>query len=190
MGEFAWATAWRLATVLAEAKGVAGAGMAPLTLRLTGYSRPRTITRCEMEARMTQPYDVEFASQQYQSWLAALKERASLVTHNQSQAMMRAVMHELRRSLDTRSILAIANALPVLPRGIFIDGWSADDVPEPVASAEAFLARVTKALESHHTPPETIVEDVFAVWSENLGKREREEIGGALPEALRPLWPG
>jgi uncharacterized protein (DUF2267 family) len=138
---------------------------------------------------VTQPYDVEFASQQYQAWLAALKDKASLVTHNQSQAMMRAVMHELRHSLDMRSILTIANALPTLPRGIFIEGWSADDVPEPPMSAEAFRARVAKALEAHHTPPETIVEDVFAVWNENLGKRERVAIAGALPTALQPLWP-
>jgi uncharacterized protein (DUF2267 family) len=138
---------------------------------------------------MTQPYEVEFASQQYQAWLSALKEKASLVTHNQSQAMMRAVMHELRHSLDMRSILAIANALPALPRGILVEGWSADDVPDPPVSAEAFHARVVKALESHHTPPATIVGDVFAVWSENVGKRERERIASALPEALRPLWP-
>jgi uncharacterized protein (DUF2267 family) len=139
---------------------------------------------------MTQPYDVEFASQQYQAWLSALKAKAALVTHNQSQAMMRAVMHELRRSLDMRSVLTIANALPALPRGIFIEGWSADDVPESPATAEAFQARVAKALESHHTPPETIVEDVFAVWAENLDKQERAAIAGALPTALRPLWPG
>jgi uncharacterized protein (DUF2267 family) len=138
---------------------------------------------------MTQPYDVEFASQQYQGWLSALKEKASLVTHNQSQAMMRAVMHELRHSLDMRSILVIANALPALPRGIFVEGWLADDVPESPATAEAFLARVVKALESHHTPPATIVGDVFAVWNENLGMRERQQIAGALPEALRRLWP-
>jgi uncharacterized protein (DUF2267 family) len=143
----------------------------------------------ELEAHMTQPYDVEFASQQYQAWLAGLKAKASLVTHNQSQAMMRAVMHELRRSLDMRSVLTIANALPALPRGIFIEGWSADDMPDPPASADAFLARVAKALETHHTPPATIVGDVFAVWAENLDKNEREAIAGALPEVLRPLWP-
>jgi hypothetical protein len=67
-----------------------------------------------------------------------------------------------------RSILAIANALPALPRGIFVEGWSADEVPDPPVSAGAFHARVVKALESHHTPPATIVGDVFAVGASTL----------------------
>ena len=46
---------------------------------------------------MTQPYDVPHASEQYQDWLQALKERAMLQTHNQSQAMFWAVFHELRK---------------------------------------------------------------------------------------------
>lgn len=36
---------------------------------------------------MTQPYDVEFASQHFQKWLVALKEAAMLATLNQPQAM-------------------------------------------------------------------------------------------------------
>ena len=99
---------------------------------------------------MTQPYDVEFASQQYQEWLAALKETASLVTHNQSQAMMRAVMHRLRRSLAPDDVLAVANALPALPRGIFLDGWSLDEERFTPASAKAFTAAVADDLKASY----------------------------------------
>ncbi|MCB1488208.1 MAG: DUF2267 domain-containing protein [Bauldia sp.] len=138
---------------------------------------------------MTQPYDVEFASQQYQEWLAALKETASLVTHNQSQAMMRAVMHRLRRSLAPDDVLAVANALPALPRGIFLDGWSLDEERFTPASAKAFTAAVADDLKAHHVPPDTIVADVFAVWSRHLDGRKAAIVAARLPDVLKPLWP-
>jgi len=73
---------------------------------------------------MTQPCDVAFASRQYQDWLAALKDRASLATDNPAPAMVREVMHYLRRSLPPDDVVVAADALPALPRVIFIEGWS------------------------------------------------------------------
>jgi len=79
---------------------------------------------------MTQPAEVEFASQQFQDWLTALKTRALLQTHNQSQAIMRAVLAELRRYMSTDQVLDFADALPPLPRGIFLERWRpADAMP-------------------------------------------------------------
>jgi len=138
---------------------------------------------------MTQPYDVEFASQQYQAWLAALKETASLVTHNQSQAMMRAVMYRLRRCLAPDDVLAIANALPALPRGIFLEGWSLDEERFVPASPESFTAAVADDLKAHHVPPATITADVFAVWATHLESRKAALVAAHLPDVLKPLWP-
>jgi uncharacterized protein (DUF2267 family) len=91
---------------------------------------------------MTRPYDVEHATKQYQDRLAALKDEASLLTHNQSQAMMRAVMHQLRRSLTSEHVLRIANALPALPRGILLQGWPLDERCDAAAAAEEFYQSV------------------------------------------------
>lgn len=138
---------------------------------------------------MTQPYDVEFASPHYQQWLGDLKQQASLVTHNQSQAMMRAVMHQLRRTLTPDQVLTVANALPALPRGIFIEGWSLDDDRAVPVSSDEFTAWVADDLKSHHVPPESIVADVFAVWARHLDPRQREAIVACLPASLKALWP-
>ncbi len=136
---------------------------------------------------MTQPYDVEFAGGQYQNWLGALKDKASLATHNQAQAM--AVMHRLRRSLPPDAVLAVANAPPALPRGIFIEGWSLDETRQTPASREEFAAWVADDLKAHHTPPETIVGDVFFVWARFLDKRASATSADHLPATLKPLWP-
>jgi hypothetical protein len=44
---------------------------------------------------MTQPHDDLYASKLFQEWLTALKERAMLQTHHQSQAMVRSVLHNV-----------------------------------------------------------------------------------------------
>ena len=137
---------------------------------------------------MTQPYDVVHASRQYQDWLAALKQDASLVTHNQSQAMMRAVMHELRSCLGPDDVLRVANALPALPRGIFLEGWSLADPVRMPASAELFHQGMFDRIKAHHTPPANIVPATFRVWQRFLDPRDAAVIEGCLPDALKPVW--
>jgi uncharacterized protein (DUF2267 family) len=101
---------------------------------------------------MTQPYDVLYASKLFQEWLAALKDRAMLQTHNQSQAIFRSVLHCLRRHMATEQVLIFADALPPLPRGIFIEGWR-PSAPTPVQSASDFLQEIIEDLSPHVIPP-------------------------------------
>jgi uncharacterized protein (DUF2267 family) len=137
---------------------------------------------------MTQPYDILQASKLFQDWLTALKQRALLQTHNQSQAMFRAVLHRLRRHMTSAQVLDFADALPPLPRGIFIEGWRPAE-PAPVDSAEAFTREVVAALAPHHVPPDTIVADVFAVLAEHAEPRAANTMQAQLPAPLKPLWP-
>ncbi len=137
---------------------------------------------------MTQPYEVLQASRLFQEWLTALKERAMLQTHNQSQAMFRAVLHELRRHMSAAQVLAFADALPPLPRGIFIEGWRVGEAA-PLASAEDFLKAVVARLAPHHAPPDTIVADVFAVLAERSEPFNAATMREQLPGPLKPLWP-
>ena len=138
---------------------------------------------------MTQPYDVEFASEQYQKWLIALRDEAMLATLNQAQAMMRAVMEELRDSVSDGDALAIANALPALARGIMLEGWVLGLPKKSVASPEDFHRRLCANLKEHHAPPEDLAEAVFAVWREALSPEKARALYERLPAALRPLWP-
>lgn len=137
---------------------------------------------------MTQPAEVEFASQQFQDWLAALKAKAMLQTHNQSQAIMRAVLAELRRHMTTDQVLDFADALPPLPRGIFLERWRPAEAV-PLASAAAFTAAVVRRLSPHVIPPDSVAADVLAVLAAHVGRAGGAAMRGALPDALRPLWP-
>jgi uncharacterized protein (DUF2267 family) len=136
---------------------------------------------------MTQPREVVHASALFQEWLSALKTRAMLQTHNQSQAMLRAVLHALRRHMDTDQILNFADALPPLPRGIFLERWRPSHVV-PLISTDAFVEEVTHDLAQHQIPPASIVADVFAVLRDHAEPPQAAAMRERLPEALRSLW--
>jgi len=111
------------------------------------------------------PYDVEHATRLHVEWCVALIERTGLITTNQTEPQMRAVMHELRRSL------------------------SLDYAPDPSADPDQFYERVYERVKGHHTPPRSIAADVFWLWSRKLPARQAEAIRENLPAVLEPLWP-
>jgi uncharacterized protein (DUF2267 family) len=137
---------------------------------------------------MTQPREVLYASKLFQEWLDALKQRALLQTHNQAQAMFRGVLHGLRKHMTTAQVISFADALPPLPRGIFIEGWRPGE-PQPLTTADAFLRALTENLAPHQIPPDSIVSDVFAILAEHSEPRDAQTMRAQLPSPLQPLWP-
>ena len=138
---------------------------------------------------MTQPHTILYASELYQAWLSALKEEADLTSHHQAQAMMRAVLLELRELMTTDQVLDFAHALPHLPRGIFLEDWRPRKDPPDGTSPQDLLARVRAALSLHHSPPDSIVQDVFSVLATHSDPAAASRLQRALPAPLRPLWP-
>ena len=137
---------------------------------------------------MTQPRDVLYASKLFQDWLDALIARALPATHNQARAMVRAILHRLRRHMTTEQVLIFADALPPLPRGIFIEGWRPAE-PQPLKSADELLREVTESLAPHHVPPDTIVADVFAIIAKHSEPPTSKTMRDQIPAPLKPLWP-
>jgi uncharacterized protein (DUF2267 family) len=137
---------------------------------------------------MTQPCDVVHASKLYPEWLASLKDRAMLQTHNHAQAIFRSVFHCLRDHLSSSQVLSFADALPPLPPGIFIEGWRPVD-PRPLSSAGSFLQEVTADLSPHVIPPFAIVPDVFGVLAEKPEPIDAKTMREQLPAQLKSIWP-
>jgi len=137
---------------------------------------------------MAHPLDVERASELHRDWCQALAARMGVATTHQSAPQLRAVMLELRRSLSPDAVLAVANALPALERGIFLEDWRLDEAPAPVETAEAFADRVYERVKGHHYRVPTLVSDVFWLWRTKLPPSDASAIRSSLPPALMPLW--
>ena len=136
---------------------------------------------------MGHPIDVERASEMHLEWCQELAKRMGVVTTHQSGPQMRAVMHELRSAISPEAVLRIANALPALERGIFIEGWSLDDEIWTVTNADEFSDRVYERVKAHHARVPSLVGDVFWLWNEKLGKKAAT-VRECLPPVLRSLW--
>ena len=138
---------------------------------------------------MGHPYDVERATDLHMEWCRVLMDRADLGTTHRAAPQMRAVMLELRDCLEPRAVVAIANVLPALERGIFLENWDLEYEVRPVTDAETFKERVYDRVKAHHARSETIVEDVFWVLNKMLEPSRAEVIRRSLPPLLLPLWP-
>ena len=138
---------------------------------------------------MGHPFDVERASEMHVEWCKDLANKMGLVTTHQSGPQMRAVMHELRSVIPPQSVLKIANVLPALERGIFLENWSLDDRTMELRDASEFADRVYERVKAHHARVHSLVQDVFWLWNEKLGERKGAVIRECLPSVLRPLWP-
>jgi uncharacterized protein (DUF2267 family) len=135
------------------------------------------------------PYDIEHASDLHVKWCQALMQRAGLTTTHQAGPQMRAVMLELRRSLSSDAVLAIANVLPTLERGIFLEDWDLNQQPDPPRDATEFFDRIYERIKGHHAPVPSIASDVFWVLQNELGPAEAEVVRKNLPASLAELWP-
>ena len=138
---------------------------------------------------MAHPYDVERASDLHVEWCRDLAQRMDVRTTHQSGPQMRAVMHELRRSMPPEDVVTIANQLPALERGIFLQDWRLDEGPIDLPDADPFRARVYERVKAHHFRVESLVQDVFWLWNEKLDPARSDRISAALPDCLKSLWP-
>lgn len=138
---------------------------------------------------MAHPYDIEHASRLHVEWCRDLAARMDVRTTHQSGPQMRAVMHELRRSLAPEGVIVVANQFPALERGIFLADWRLDEGPVDLPDANTFRDRVYERVKAHHFRVETLVEDVFWLWNEKLEPARANKITAVLPECLKQLWP-
>jgi uncharacterized protein (DUF2267 family) len=94
--------------------------------------------------------------------------------------MFRGVLHGLRKYMTTAQVISFADALPPLPRGIFIEGWHPGE-PQPLTTADVFLRALTENLAPHQIPPDSIVSDVFAILAEHSKPRDTQTCARSGP---------
>ncbi|HVM99297.1 MAG TPA: DUF2267 domain-containing protein [Caulobacteraceae bacterium] len=122
-------------------------------------------------------------------WLKALEDELLCDRHKAYQ-IMRAVLHALRDRLAPGGAMRLAAQLPLLMRGIYVEGWRPDETPIRTHTAQDFVARVAEALPPRFdVDPEVATRAAMLVLWRQMDGGAMEKAREEVPEDIRTLWP-
>jgi uncharacterized protein (DUF2267 family) len=134
------------------------------------------------------PMEYQHASDDFERFLADARERADLVTRNQTWTMVDAVFRVFRRRLTVAEGLSFAEVLPPLLRAMFVVDWDIAAAPLPFASREAMTAEVQAVRGNHNFAPDTAIACVAAALRTTVDMAAFEKVLGTLPVGARDYW--
>ena len=127
--------------------------------------------------------------QQSNAWLKGIEARLKPCDRHEAYAGLRAVLHVLRDRLPLEGVLGLSAQLPLLLRGVFLEGWRPGDRPthirQPLTFAEAVERQLPPAFPREGLG---VARAVFEVMAERLEAGEVHKLIAYLPAPLRPLW--
>lgn len=128
--------------------------------------------------------------QQTNEWLKGVEIQLPPCGRHESYAAMRAVLHVLRDRLPTDAVMGLSAQLPILLRGVFLDGWRPNDPPTNIRDPEAFAQAVKAALPpSFPRSADDTVTAVFGLLAARLDPGEVNKLVTHLPAPLHAYWP-
>ncbi|MHC4993365.1 MAG: DUF2267 domain-containing protein [Planctomycetota bacterium] len=130
------------------------------------------------------------ATETTEHWLADLREEFGWVSERGAFLCLRSTLHALRDQMSVRDAAKLGDALPVLIRGVFYEGWNPSAVPVQFVDREAFLTRIRLGCRVEPGPdPEHAARAVFSVLSRRVDADEIKTLKAGLPPEIRKLWP-
>jgi len=138
---------------------------------------------------MPMPQTYFLASQDFDSFIADVRDTCMLQTHHQAYHTLRAVLHTFRSHLTTQQALDFANVLPAVTRAIFVEDWSAADSPLPFPDRATLIREVKSVRKDHNLAPESAIKDVAAALRRSsIDVRELDRVLAELPEGTVAFW--
>lgn len=123
------------------------------------------------------------------AWLKELETELCCDRH-QAFVAMRTVMHVLRDRLAPGGAMRLAAQLPILLRGVFVEGWRPDETPVRTHSAEAFVALVAEGLPSDFPiGPDSVTRGVVHTLWRRMNGGAMAKVREELPSDIARLWP-
>ena len=117
-------------------------------------------------------------------WLSMIQDRLGYEDTEAAFVAFRAVLHALRDRLTTEQGVDLVAQMPILIKGVFVDGWKPSKNPVKMRHKNEFLERVQQELRDTMDPGET-VKGVFDVIKVLISEGEIADIKSELPEELQ-----
>lgn len=124
------------------------------------------------------------------TWLRDVGERLLIEDGQTAYEALRAVLHVLRDRLPLEAVLGLSAQLPMVIRGLLLEGWRPQDGPSGLRTRDGFGQAVADRLPTAF--PATGLDAVAAVLEvldARLDAGETRKIIAHLPIPMRALWP-
>lgn len=129
------------------------------------------------------------AAQQAQQWVNELAEDLDW-NERRSYHLLRCVLHTLRDWLSSEEMADLSAQLPVLIRGIYLEGWKPHATPVLERKKEDFIERVQEAFSDDLlNDPDAAVAAVFRLLDRHVSHGEIVQVRNSMKKSLRGLWP-
>lgn len=123
-------------------------------------------------------------------WLKGVEARLPPCSRQQAYDALRAVLHVLRDRLPVEAVLGLSAQLPMLLRGVFLEGWRPAAGPAETGDPQAFSDAVGDHLPSTFPrQPNEAIEAVLAVVTGTLDPGEVAKLAHYLPARVRHFFP-
>jgi uncharacterized protein (DUF2267 family) len=137
---------------------------------------------------MPMPWTYRHASREWRAFLAEAREWMSLDSDNMAYTAIQAVLLTFRRRLAPVQALAFADALPCVPRAIFVAGWDPDVPPLPWAPREELTAEVMALRPNHNLTPPNAIEATARALRRTADPHALARALSRLPPEARAYW--
>lgn len=140
---------------------------------------------------MTTGIDVlDTSIQETQRWINDVQQRLALANPKLAYQALKATLHAVRDRVGPDNTLHFAAQLPLLVKGMLVDGWRPSQTPTRERTVEDFLDHVDRdVFGGLAVDPEAAVRAVLEVLAEHIDPREVTKLARLFPEDLRRLWP-
>lgn len=128
--------------------------------------------------------------QETNEWLRMIEERLQPCDRQDAYVALRAVLHVLRDRLPDYAVTGLSSQMPMLIRGLFLEGWKTDVPPTNIRDPNDFADAVAKRFPPKFPrEPQAVLKAVLDVLGSRITEGEARKVIGCLPESLRIYWP-
>lgn len=137
---------------------------------------------------MTIPMELQYASRDFEAFLAETRDISGLATRNQTYTMVEGVLHVFRRRLDLKDAIRFANVLPPILRTIFVTDWGTDQPQLPFGDRQVMTREVQALRKDHNFSPDSCIRHVATALRKHIDVDAFERVLASLPQEAADFW--
>jgi len=124
------------------------------------------------------------------NWLKELMERLDTDSRKDAYRALRVTLKALRDRIPNAEVIQLSAQLPMLLRGVFLEGWQLNKAPAGSRTQDDFIADLSADFKFADVKlsDREIVSEVFGLLRAKISEGEIEDVKSCLPPSIRGLW--